>query len=85
MEYEGGGDVDCNWGTWDNPQRICRRLGIKRTREDNPDCSIVKIGQNTEKRSGDMRRFAVTIVGVKNFKRDKIMTSYIKTKIANIQ
>ena len=35
-------------------------LEIKRTCRDHPNSSIIKIDQNTEKSSGDLRRLAVT-------------------------
>ena len=63
MEHEGIGDTTCGWCTQDNPQRIGKgtgRLGNKRTNGDHPDYSIIKIGQNTEKSTGDLRRLAVT-------------------------
>ena len=43
-----------------------QRLGNKRTSEDHPNYSINKIGQNTEKSSGDLRRIAVSQTLVKN-------------------
>ena len=43
-----------------------RRLRNKRTSRDYPDYSIIKIGQNTEKRPRDLRRLAVTQTAVKN-------------------
>ena len=33
----------------------------QRTSGDHPDYSIIKIDQNTEKSSGDLKRFAVTL------------------------
>ena len=50
------------------PQRISkgtRKLGNKRTSGDYPDDSI-KIGQNTKKSPGDLRRLAVTQTPVRN-------------------
>ena len=35
-------------------------LGNKRTNEDLSNCSIVEIGQHTQKCSGDLKTFAVT-------------------------
>ena len=35
-------------------------LGNKRTNRDHPNYDIVKIGQNTDKSPGDLRRLAVT-------------------------
>ena len=40
---------------WDNDWR-----NSKRTSGDYPNCNIVEIGQNTEKRPGHSRRLAVT-------------------------
>ena len=63
MEHESDGDTNCNWCTWNNPQKIGKevgRLGNKRTNGDNPNFSIVEIGQNTEKRPGDLRRLVFT-------------------------
>ena len=49
---------------WFNtPQRIgtkTGKLGKKMTRRDHPNDRIIKIGQNTEKNPGDLRRLAVT-------------------------
>ena len=42
------------------------RLGNERTSGDHPDCSIIKIGQNTEKSPGVLRRLAVTQTPVRN-------------------
>ncbi len=55
MEYEGNSDTNCN-----NPQRVSKGTGNKRTSGDRPDYSIIKINQNTEKSPGDLRRLAVT-------------------------
>ena len=63
MERKGDGDTTCNWGTWNNPQRLnegTRRPGHKRTIGDHPDYSIIEFGQNTEKSPGDLSRLAVT-------------------------
>ena len=63
MEYEGDDDTNCGWCTWGNPKRIGKgtgRLGNKRTSGDHPNYSIIKIGQNTEKSLGDLRRLVVT-------------------------
>ena len=38
-----------------------RGLGNKRTSGDNPNNSIVEIGQNTKKGPGDLRRFIVKL------------------------
>ena len=57
MEYECNGDSNCNWCARNNFERIGKRtknLKIKEQLEDHPDYSI-RIGQNTEKRAGDLR------------------------------
>ena len=62
MEYEGDSDTDCNWCTWNNPQRISKgtgRFGNKRTSGDYPNYTDIKIGLNTEKSPGHLKRFAV--------------------------
>ena len=69
MEHEGGGDISCGWCTWNNPQKISKgtgRRGNKRTSRDHLDYSIIKIGLNTEKSPGDLRRLAATQTPVKN-------------------
>ena len=35
--------------------------------EDNPNYSIIKIGQNTKKNPGDMRKLAITQTPVENY------------------
>ena len=55
--------TDSNWCSWYNYRRINKGTsghGNKRTSEDHPNYSIVKIDQNTEKSPGDLRRLAVT-------------------------
>ena len=69
MEHEGDGDTDCSWCTRSSLQR--RRKwngGIKNQRKnrDDKDPIIVKIGQNTEKSPGDLRRLVVTQTPVKD-------------------
>ena len=69
IEHEGDSDPNGNWYIWNNPQRIGKgtgRLGNKRINRVHPDYSIIKIGQNTEKGTGDLRRLAVTQTPVKN-------------------
>ena len=41
------------------------RFGNKEVSGDHPDFSVIKIGQNTEKSPGDLRRLAVTQTPVK--------------------
>ncbi len=45
---------------------IMLRLRNQRTNGDYPDYNIDKIGQNTEKGPGDLRRFAVTRSAMEN-------------------
>ena len=44
------------------------RLGNKWTSIDHPNYSIIKIGQNTEKSPGDLRRIAITQTHGRNHK-----------------
>ena len=63
MEHESDGDINCNWCTWYSHQRFSLGtggLGKKRISGDNPNYSIIKIGQNTGKSPRDLRRLAVT-------------------------
>ena len=57
------GDTNCNWCTRYSQQKIdtgTGGLGNKRTRGNHPNYSITKIGQNTEKTPGNLRRLVVT-------------------------
>ena len=68
MEHESDGDTDCNWCTCYSHQRIGSITGgleNKRMSKDHYIYSIVEIGQNTEKSSGDLRRLTVTQTPVK--------------------
>ena len=63
MEHKIDGGPNCNWCALQSHQRIStgtERLGNKRASGVYPNYSIIKIGQNTEKRLGDLRRLAVT-------------------------
>ena len=69
MENDGDGDTSCNWCTWKNPQKIgteTGRLGNKRMCGDHPNYSIIKIGHNTKKCPGDVKRLAVAQTPVRN-------------------
>ena len=62
-EYERDGNTNYSWCTWNDPKGIGKaigRLGNKRASGDHPECSIIMIGQNTEKSPGDMGILAVT-------------------------
>ena len=78
MEHEAGDDTIFGWCNWNNPKRIGKMFGNKRTRRDHPDYSINKNIQNTEKSPGDLRRLTTTqtpvknhLLGLKNFQRRK--------------
>ena len=65
-EHESDGDTNCSWR---NSQRLGKgtgRVTKKRTNRDNPKYSMVDIDQNTEKRTEDQMRFAVTQTPVKD-------------------
>ena len=69
MKHEGDGETNYNCCTRNNPQRIgkgTRILGNKRTRGNHPDYIIIKIYQNTENNSLDLKRLAVTQTRVEN-------------------
>ena len=62
-------DTNCNWCTLNNPKRIGKgtgKLGTKKASGDHPDYSILKSGQNIEKKPGDMGRLAVSQTLVEN-------------------
>ena len=70
MEHEGNGDTKWNWCALYSHQRIGKwtgRLGDQRTRGDHTNNSIVEIGQNTRKSTGDLKRLAVTQTPVENY------------------
>ena len=69
MEYEGDGDSNCKWCTWNNPQKVANEAeGVRnwKTNQDHPNYSIVEVGQNTEKSPEDLRRPVVTQTPVKD-------------------
>ena len=68
MEHEGDGDTNCYRYTWNDTQRLTQgaaRVGNRRTRRDHLNYSIAKIGLNTEKNPGKLKRFDVTRPPVK--------------------
>ena len=70
MEPESDGDTNHNWCAQHSYQKIgtgTGGLGNKRMNKDHSNYSIVEIGQNTEKNSGDLRRLAVTQTPVGNY------------------
>ena len=61
MEHESD-NITCNWFVWNDPRALIRvlvagALEIGRTKRDQINCSIVKIGQNTEWSPRDFREF----------------------------
>ena len=63
MEHENDGVTICSWRTWNDSERIDKGTGRFRNMRksgDYSDYSIIKIGQNTEKSPGDLRRLIVT-------------------------
>ena len=62
-----GSDTNCNWYTWNDPQRLGKGAGEVRNRRmsrDHLNYGIVEGNQNTEKSPGDSRRLAVTQIPV---------------------
>ena len=83
MEHESDGDTNYNWYTWNNPQMIGKgtgRLENKRASGDHPDYSIIKIGLNTEKSPGDLRRLAVTQTPERNHQLTLVWKTLKKEK-----
>ena len=69
VEHESDDRTNYDWCFWHNNKRNIKRPGVLRswrTGRDYPNNSIIKIGQNTEKSPGDLRRLAVTQTLVKN-------------------
>ena len=67
-DHESDSDTNCNWYAQYSHKKICTgtgKLGNKRTSGDHPNYSIVEIGQNTKKSTGDLQRFAVTHTSIK--------------------
>ena len=47
MEYEGDSDTNCNWCTWNIPQKLGKRagrVGNQGMSQGHPNCNIGKIG-----------------------------------------
>ena len=63
MEREGDGNTNCNWCTWNDPQRLGKEAGgakIGGRAEDHSNYSIDKVSQNTEKSPGDQRKLSIS-------------------------
>ena len=68
-KHEGDSDTSCNWCTWNDPQRLSKRVGgvgNQRKSQNHPNYSIVEVSQDTENSPGDLRRFAITQTPVKD-------------------
>ena len=69
MEREGDGHTNSNWFVCSGHQKSLKKDWRKWKFKKNPvntDRSAVKIGQNTHKSPGDLRRVTGTQTGVKN-------------------
>ena len=88
MEHEGDGNINSNWCTSNNPQRISKgieRLENKKTNRNHPDNSIIKIDQITEKSPGDLGRLAVTLTTVENHQLTIVSKSQITMMVKYYQ
>ena len=68
MERESNGDTNCDWGAQYSHQRIDKGtggLGDKRMSGNHHGYSITKICENTENRTEDLRKLAVSQTPVK--------------------
>ena len=62
-------NTNCDWCTWNDPQRIDKGTGSVGNRimsRDHQDYNIVKNGQNTEESPGNLRRLDVTQIPMKD-------------------
>ena len=69
MEHESDSDTNCNWVSRHGHQKMDKgtgALGNQRASGDYPNDTIIKIGLNTKKSPGDLRRLAVTQTPVEN-------------------
>ena len=66
-EHKGDGDTNWSWRTWNSPQRFGKGAeGIENHKKDlDHTAHSIKIGKNTRKSLGDLRRFGVTQTSVK--------------------
>ena len=61
--------INCDWCSWYSHQKINKGkegLGNKRTSGEHPNYCTIKIGRNTEKSPGDLRKLAVIQTPVKD-------------------
>ena len=69
MGCEDDWETSCNYYTRNDTQRLAKgtgRVGNRRTSRNRLNYSIFKIGQNTEKNTGELRRLSVTQTPVKD-------------------
>ena len=69
VEHESDDNTNCNWSSLYSHQRIGTRAGGLTNNGTGGDCSnysIIEIGHNTEKSSGDLCRLAFTQTPVEN-------------------
>ena len=91
VEHESDYNTNCNWCSWNSHQRIDIRTGGPGKNgigKDCPNCSIIEMGQNTEKSPGDLRWLAVTQTQVENhqltiFTNPSARTGYDTRSILN--
>ena len=67
MQHDGDGDTNCYWYALNTIMPTKKKLGKEaeklrnqKTSGDHADYNLIKIGQNTEKSPGNLRRLAVT-------------------------
>ena len=65
IEHENDGDSNYNWCVLEGLVRGLR-AGNQKTCRDHPNYSITKIGQNTQRSTGDLKRLAVIQTPMKN-------------------
>ena len=83
MEHESDGDTNRCWCTWYNPLRIGNGtgwLGNKRTSQDHPNYSIIKIGQNTEKSPRKFRRPDATQTPARSYQLTLVWKTFKRVK-----
>ena len=70
MEFVADSDTNYSLCARNDPKGLARgleKVGNWRTNRDHPNYSIIKIGQNTEMKSSDLRWFAVSLTPVKDY------------------
>ena len=69
MEHQTDSDNNCNWCTWNDPQRLGKEAGgvrNQRMNQDHPNYCIVEVSWNTEKSPGVSSERSSANVGMKN-------------------